>query len=39
LAKNTAQLVTLFELGNLWLVRKKLAVLDGKVRPRRAIAA
>jgi IS5 family transposase len=32
LAKNTAQLKTLFALANLWLARKKLLVLDGKVR-------
>jgi IS5 family transposase len=32
LAKNTAQLKTLFALANLWLARKKLLVLDGQVR-------
>ena len=39
LKKNTAQLVTLFALSNLWMVRKKLKVLDGQVRPNVAIAA
>ena len=39
LAKNTAQLHTLFALTNLWMVRKKLMALDGKVRPLRAKAA
>ena len=38
LKKNTAQLHTLFALANLWMVRKTLAVLDGKVRPKTAIA-
>jgi IS5 family transposase len=38
LKKNTAQLHTLFALANLWMVRKTLAVLDGKVRPQSAIA-
>ena len=33
LAKNTAQLKTLFALSNLWMVRAKLLLLDGKVRP------
>jgi IS5 family transposase len=33
LAKNTAQLKTLFALSNLWMARKKLMALDGKVRP------
>jgi IS5 family transposase len=32
LAKNTAQLKTLFALSNLWQARKKLLVLDGQVR-------
>jgi len=36
LAKNTAQLHTLFALTNLWMVRKQLLALDGKVRPLRA---
>jgi IS5 family transposase len=39
LKKNTAQLVTLFALSNLWMVRKKLAVLDGQIRPQRARGA
>ena len=39
LAKNAAQLKTLFALSNLWMVRKKLAVLDGQIRPRTAGAA
>jgi IS5 family transposase len=38
LKKNTAQLNTLFALANLWMVRKTLAVLDGKVRLETAIA-
>ena len=33
LAKNTAQLKTLFALANLWMARRKLLVLDGQVRP------
>jgi IS5 family transposase len=33
LAKNTAQLVALFALANLYLVRKRLLALTGKVRP------
>ena len=33
LAKNTAQLHTLFALANLWMARKKLAVLVGQIRP------
>ena len=32
LAKNAAQLKTLFALSNLWMARKKLAVLDGQIR-------
>ena len=39
LKKNTAQLNTLFALSNLWMARKKLAVLDGNVRLQTAIAA
>jgi IS5 family transposase len=38
LAKNAAQLKTLFALSNLWMARKKLAVLDGQVRPRTVVA-
>jgi IS5 family transposase len=37
LAKNTAQLKTLFALANLWMARQKLLVLDGVVRPRAAV--
>ena len=33
LAKNTAQLRTLFALANLWMARRRLLVLDGRVRP------
>jgi transposase, IS5 family len=33
LAKNTAQLETLFALSNLWMARKRLMAVDGKVRP------
>ena len=33
LKKNTAQLMTLFALSNLWMVRKKLLALDGQLRP------
>jgi len=32
LTKNTAQIVTLFMLGNLWMARAKLKGLDGQVR-------
>jgi IS5 family transposase len=39
LAKNTAQLKTLFALSNLWMVREKLRVLDGKVRAARPVSA
>ena len=39
LKKNTAQLVTLFALSNLWMVRKTLDLLDGKVRPQTVNAA
>jgi IS5 family transposase len=39
LKKNTAQLVTLFALSNLWMVRKKIEILDGQLRPKVAIAA
>ncbi|MCI1192279.1 IS5 family transposase [Calidifontimicrobium sp. SYSU G02091] len=34
LAKNTAQLRTLFALSNLWMARRALLVLDGQVRPK-----
>jgi transposase, IS5 family len=36
LAKNTAQIVTLFALSNLWTARKKLMVMMGQVRPKTA---
>ena len=39
LAKNTAQLHTLFALTNLWMARRKLMALDGTVRPLRAKSA
>jgi transposase, IS5 family len=39
LAKNTAQLHTLFALANLWMARKKLEVLLGQIRPQMASAA
>jgi IS5 family transposase len=39
LAKNAAQLKTLFALSNLWMARKKLQALDEEVRPQAARAA
>jgi IS5 family transposase len=39
LAKNTAQLHTLFALSNLWMARKRLMALQGQVRPMSAVAA
>jgi len=39
LKKNTAQLSTLFALSNLWMVRKTLEVLDGKIRAQPTKAA
>ena len=39
LAKNTAQLKTLFALSNLWMAREKMRVLDGQVRPATPVAA
>jgi IS5 family transposase len=39
LKKNTAQLVTLFALSNLWMARRALLVLDGQIRPKAANAA
>ena len=39
LKKNTAQLNTLFALANLWMVRKKLVVLDRQIRRQTVIAA
>ena len=34
LAKNTAQLITLFALSNLWMVRKRVLMANGWVRPK-----
>ncbi len=39
LAKNTAQLKTLFAMSNLWMARRTMGVLEGKVRPDVAVAA
>lgn len=36
LAKNTAHVITLFALSNLWMSRKKLAAMMGAVRPKPA---
>ena len=36
LAKNTAQVITLFALSNLWMVRKKLLAMAGQLRPQLA---
>jgi IS5 family transposase len=36
LAKNTAHLVTLFALSNLWMARKQLMAMTGVVRPKAA---
>jgi IS5 family transposase len=36
LAKNTAHVVTLFALSNLWMVRKQLKAMTGVVRPKTA---
>ena len=36
LAKNTAHVVTLFALSNLWMVRKQLMAMTGPVRPKTA---
>jgi IS5 family transposase len=33
LAKNTAQVLTLFALSNLWMARKRLLAMTGAVRP------
>ena len=38
LAKNTAQIKTLFALSDLWMARKKLAALEGEVRLKMAVA-
>jgi len=34
LAKNTAHVITLFALSNLWMARKRLLAMTGKLRPR-----
>jgi IS5 family transposase len=39
LAKNTAQLKTMFALSNLWMARRKLLVLDRVVRPKAVFGA
>lgn len=36
LAKNTAHVITLFALSNLWMARKKLMAMMGQVRPQAA---
>jgi len=36
LAKNTAYLVTLFALSNLWMARKQLIAMTAAVRPKTA---
>jgi len=36
LAKNTAHVITLFALSNLWMARKKLMAMVGAVRPQTA---
>jgi IS5 family transposase len=36
LAKNTAHVVTLFALSNLWMARKQLMAMTGVVRPKGA---
>ena len=36
LAKNTAHVITLFALSNLWMVRRKLMAMAGQVRPQAA---
>jgi len=36
LAKNTAHVITLFALSNLWMVRRKLIAMLGQVRPQAA---
>ena len=33
LAKNTAHIVTLFALSNLWMARKRLLAMTGELRP------
>lgn len=36
LAKNTAQIITLFALSNLWMARRKLLLMAGQLRPQYA---
>ncbi|MET3465048.1 IS5 family transposase [Variovorax sp. 1133] len=36
LAKNTAHVITLFVLSNLWMARRKLIAMMGQVRPQAA---
>jgi len=36
LAKNTAHVLTLFALSNLWMARKKLMAMQAAVRPQAA---
>ena len=36
LQKNTAHLLTLFALSNLWIVRRQLMAMQGAVRPKTA---
>lgn len=36
LAKNTAHVITLFALSNLWMARKKLMAMMGQARPQAA---
>ncbi len=36
LAKNTAQILTLFALSNLWMARKRLLAMTGELRPKTA---
>ena len=36
LQKNTAQLLTLFALSNLWMARRQLMAMQGAVRPKMA---
>jgi IS5 family transposase len=36
LAKNTAHVITLFALSNLWMARRQLIAMMGQVRPQTA---
>jgi transposase, IS5 family len=38
LAKNTAQVITLFALSNLWMARKRLLAMAGGLRPQHTVA-